>query len=219
MITMRTAILSAIAALLAGCATTDDATRATAERVLDYAQQTITPTLQESRYIAAEQAGAPLLKFGIEDLEVVTIGVFDTRRDGIETWLTASGPSFAIEDGFLRNTRGLGDDLMSSDVSQIRAAVLGRENGTVERFMTFIGPEEQTVTRSYVCDIEVRGARDLTVNTLVVNTTLVAETCTSTDQNFENLYWLRESNGKMVQSRQWASNKIGPVVMRDGPNR
>lgn len=218
---MRKAILPVIAACLAACSPGDNQTGnqagAMAQRMLNVGQPAIAANMQSARYIALMTAGAPAIKIGIEDLDLVSLAVRDTQRGGVQTWLTDTGKSIALEDGFLRNTRGLGDDLMSSQVAQTKAAVLARRGGIVTRFMAFIGPEMQTVTRSYVCDIDVRGPRDLTVNGQLVKTTLVGETCDSTTQNFENLYWLRTRDGSMVQSRQWAGDLTGPLVMRDGP--
>lgn len=218
MITVRaTLVLPILAAFLAACGASESPQATYLKKLASGAPETAA-SMQIQRFAIAGQAGAPQMKFGVEELEIVTIAVMDTKRAGVETWLMNTGEAVAIQDGFLRNTRGFGDDLMSADISQTRAAVLNRRNGTVQRAMTFLGGEQQTVTQSYVCDIDVRGARELTVNTKAVPTTLVAETCRGNGQEFENLYWLRKSNGKMVQSRQWASNKTGPVVMRDGSN-
>lgn len=216
---MRKMPLLFIAILLAACSTGADNATSTTERLLSVVQPNSATNRQSARFAALTTAGAPLIKLGIEDLNLVSLAVLDTQRDGVQTWLTDTGKSVALEDGFLRNTRGLSDDLMSSQIAQTKRAVLARRNATTTRFMSFLGSDMQTATRSYVCDIDVRGPRDLTVNGQLVKTTLIAETCTSTIQNFENLYWLRNSNGKMVQSRQWASDLIGALVMRDGPTR
>lgn len=221
MMMIRTLISCALAlGITASCTQTDSSDTSVTEKALaTIGVQSNRAQLQDLRFAQQAQAGVPTLKFGIEDLDIVTQAVPDTMRDGIQTWLIAGGMSFSLQDGFLRSTRGLGDDLMAADIAQTRAAVLGLKAGQATRTMAYIGAEDTIEKRSFTCEITVRGPRELTINATKTATTLVAEDCSGLTGTFGNLYWVKTATGKVVQSRQWGSDRIGPIVMRIGRNQ
>ncbi len=162
------------------------------------------------------QQGAPRLQVGVLSQGAGTQVVRQTVRDGFETYVSADGASLTLDRGLLVASRGLGGDMMGSDIAQSQALIFARRAGQVNRFHTFIDGENRAERRAYVCDIAVRGARDVPFGDVSVATTLMAEDCTSQTQQFLNLYWLDRS-GRIVQSRQWAGDFSGVLTFRIVP--
>lgn len=216
---MRRILLSLVLSAVAACSPAANTSQSLTERAITMGKPQTTSMLQNLRYLKQYTNDEPQMKFGIEKTGTASLALFDLKRDGVETWLTDNGLSYALEDGFLINTRGMQDDLMSSEISETQQAVLKHQNRTVNRYTTHIGPESQTIRRHFVCEVSLRGDDDLTVNGKIVKTVVMAEACGDGAINFENLYWIRKSNNTLVQSRQWISAMVGPAVMRDGPNR
>jgi hypothetical protein len=44
---------------------------------------------------------------------------------------------------------------------------------------------------------------------------LVTEECRNAEQNFTNVYWVQTASPRIVQSRQWAGDFNGMLVVRD----
>lgn len=216
---MRHVLLSVALGAMAACSPAANNGQTLTERAVTLGKPQTTSALQSLRYLEQYTHNEPQMKFGVEKTGVASLALLDIERNGIETWLTDNGLSYALEDGFVRNTRGLQDDLMSTDIRETQDAVLKHRTQTVNRYTTHIGPETQTEKRQFVCQVVSRGDQDLTVNEKIVPTIIMTETCDDGDINFENKYWIRKSNNTVVQSRQWISPLVGPVVMRDGPNR
>ena len=220
MMKMRTFMSCALAlAVTAGCSQQTGGETSIQSRALELiASSGDKPVLQDARILQLAQSGGPQMKFGIEDLEIVSIAFQDTSRDGIQTWIVLGGFSFVEQDGIISNTRGLVDDQMSTDIAQTRAAVLGKRAGSTTRSMTFIGSEDAIVKRTFDCTITKRGARTLTFDGKDLATTLMAEDCSDPADSFTNLYWVRNATGKIVQSRQWGNPEIGAIVLRTVTN-
>ncbi len=167
-------------------------------------------------FAALAQAGAPRLQVGLLSQRAGTVVVRDTVRDGYATWVSQDGASLTLNRGMLVATRGLGGDMLGSDVSEPLAIVLQRSPGRVTRFHTFLDGENRPVRRAYICDIEDRGPRELTFGAATLQTRLIGEDCASQDQTFLNLYWI-DGTGQIVQSRQWAGDFAGILTFRIVP--
>lgn len=208
-----------IFSITAGCTQNNDGNTSMAKKALiAFGVQTEQARLQNQRFAQLVKAGAPTMTFGVENTGTVRRAVADTTRAGIQTWLI-NGGSFSTQDGFLRSTRGAGDDLMAADIEQTRAMVLGLRAGQATRTMAYVGAEDAIETLSFDCEITKRGAREISINGAKIMTTLMAEDCGGSKGTFGNLYWVMNATGQMVQSRQWGSNLIGPIVMRIDPNQ
>lgn len=215
---MRSLLIPALLGLVAACAPQEKSSETLVDRALSFGKEGSTPVLQSIRFLAQATNDAPRLKGGIESTGIPSLAVLDTTRNGVETWLLEGGLSFALRDGVMQNTRGLKDDLMSADTSQTNAAINALRDTTVQRKMAFIGPETQTIVRTFTCEIENYGEQFATLETGPVPAIVMAETCSDATTTFENLYWLRKTDRRVVQSRQWVSDFIGPIVLRDEPN-
>lgn len=168
----------------------------------------------EPRAQSLYKAGAPQMQVGIPKTGKNGTLILETRRDGIETWLSGDGATLILDHGMLRGTRGFGVGLLASDVAQSSALVHGRRKGRASRFHTFLTGTDKAVTRSYVCRIESRGARTVDLSSGTVPARLMAETCRNPEQEFTNLYWVADGDGRIVQSRQWMGDYLGHVSLR-----
>ena len=169
------------------------------------------------RFQALLSQQPPVLQVALLDLELSSNVLLESRRDGIETWLTPDGAAFILDRGMLVGTRGFGEGLLASDVSEPLAAVVQGREGLTERFHTYLTGDDDTVTRTYRCLIENRGSRDVTIQGASVPTRLMAEDCRSLDQAFVNLYWVREGDGRFVQTRQWSGEFLGVILTKVVP--
>lgn len=123
------------------------------------------------------------------------------RRGDVTVWQTRDGITLSLRQGVLIGTRGLGDDLMSADVTELLALLRARAGeGPVTHIRTSLDGEDRTVFRSYQCK---RGAvtRDGELRRVEL-------LCISSRDRFSNTYWLTEA-GAVVRSRQWISPSLG----------
>lgn len=58
------------------------------------------------------------------------------------------------------------------------------QTGTAHRFHTYLNGNNETATRTYICQIENRGPRTATIGGIATDTRLMAEECQSLDQQF-----------------------------------
>ncbi|MEP4196170.1 MAG: YjbF family lipoprotein [Aliishimia sp.] len=119
-------------------------------------------------------------------------------------WSTLNEIQFTFRDGVLSSTRGLGGDLISSDLDEVVPAVRGARSQAT-RVHRYLDGEDQIVARAFICTYERTGGQRVSTVTRSFNTTLVTETCNSTDQTIENQYWI-DGAGIVRKSKQW----VGP---------
>lgn len=161
------------------------------------------------------QLGAPALFASIRDRNQLATFMRRTRRNDVESWISASNVSLDFKSGLLIGSRGLGGDLMSADVTQPIAMILAGQEGFSKRFHSYLNGEDQIVTRSYVCEIKSRGARDVDLGKAIVSTRLIQEKCRNGSQSFQNLYWVDLRRQSIAQSRQWLSDDVGGIALRN----
>ena len=104
--------------------------------------------------------------------------------------------------GVLTNTRGLGNDLMSSDIAESLALIRGRRAGTAERRMRYLDGEDKTFTYTFRCTVSVGGSESYSSGRISTGVTTVTEECSAASRNFRNTYKV-DGSGEVVASRQW----------------
>ena len=203
-------ILSAVL-ILTGCSTTDDS--------FDVVRSTLLPNQQDfdTRFQFAAGQGARQLKLALLEFDAGSIILFDSSRDGIDTWITADGGTVMTQDQMIVGMRGFGAGLMAADVEQPLAMLHAGRQGITERFQTFLTGNDEIVTRTYRCQIVDQGRQEIVIGTTPVNARLFSEDCSSLDQSFQNLYWLSPSNNRIVQTSQWTGEFIGMVATQVVP--
>ncbi|WPZ23574.1 YjbF family lipoprotein (plasmid) [Sulfitobacter faviae] len=118
------------------------------------------------------------------------------NRDA-ETYFTPDNISLSVKEGVLVGTRGLGFDLMSSDVAEVLSGL--RHGGQAVRVHRYLDGEDQIVIKSYICDYS--------------GNAQITENCYGKDHSFKNSYQM--SGGKVVASRQWIGPDLGYIRLED----
>ena len=169
------------------------------------------------RFIALLQTEAPTLQVGFLDLET-NGNLLLERQDGeFSYWLSPDGAHLVLQSGMLHSTRGLGEGLLASELSEPLALVRATRTGASDRFHTYLDGNDFAITRTYRCIVENRGARQIDLLGQETATVLMRESCNSLDQEFVNLYWVVPASGTIVLSRQWAGPELGRVSTRVVP--
>ena len=130
------------------------------------------------------------------------------RNHDVTVWQTLDGITLTLHDGVLTQTRGLGNDLMTGDVTNTLAMLRGAQGGGYyPQFRSYLDGEDRTVFRTYQCRRSGQTARTVTVDGTELDLRRIAETCTSPRHSFTNIYWLN-GRGDVMKSRQWINPDI-----------
>lgn len=156
--------------------------------------------------VAPQPIGPERLRVSLPSLATTATLAPVARRDDITVWQTLDGITLTLRGGLLIATRGLGNDLMSSDVTDNLAMLAGNTgNEYYPQIRSYLDGEDRTVFRASQC----RRNGQQQVQTLVDGErrmlTRIEETCLSPNQRVTNSYWVDQS-GVVLKSRQW----IGP---------
>ncbi|SLN66108.1 hypothetical protein ROA7023_03130 [Roseisalinus antarcticus] len=171
----------------------------------------------DPRYQALVRGGAKPLQVGLVERDAQLIVALESEMNGIETYRSFEGVGFAFRRGMLVSVRGVVGNLMAADVSQSLALVQARRPGVSTRFHSYLTGNDETETRTYRCVIEDRGPREIQVGTAMRQTRLMAESCASLTDTFDNLYWVEASGGALLQTRQWMGPDDGAMSTRVVP--
>ncbi len=136
----------------------------------------------------------------------------DARRDAnprlVETWKSSDNALVTTRDGVVINTRGLGGDLRSSDVSAVVSGFDGHGGGG-ERRMVIARKDGIAETVTFSCDMTQLGREVLQIVDQRVSTHRMREDCVYGDVQISNEYWSETSSGRLRKSHQWISPQFG----------
>lgn len=153
-----------------------------------------------------EKAGVPVLRASIASRGSDTfLTVLDSRGD-VVTWKTRDGTTFSLRNGVLIQTRGLGPDLMSSNVPTV--GQLLKNGGTHQRQYFFLGSNDQPTRRTYDCTVTIVGSEQIVIFERAHQVTHATEDCIRPQSGkITNDFWIE---GQTVRkSRQWTSALTG----------
>lgn len=162
----------------------------------------------------AQTSRADLEAYGMSILRVVIasraadalVTVTDTKGD-VVTWSTTDGTTFALRDGVLIQTRGIGPDLMSAAAPSV--ADLRKVDGMHKRTYYFLGEDDQSNRRDYDCTMSRAGAETIEIFERQHRTIHLKETCVRAEGKITNDFWLEGS--VIRKSRQWTSPGTGYI--------
>ena len=199
------------AGLLAACSSGED--------VQQIPTSYVTPELPDPRnslreVLALRDSGAASMTISLEEREVAGVVQLRARNGKYTSWLSSDNSLIVTQDGVVTATRGLGDDLMGSEVDAVVRAVGAQSPTSLTRQHKYLDGEDRIATRSFTCEVTSRGARSISFGGKSYATTLLQERCADAKDSFQNLYWMDRSGRGIVQSRQWISPEIGPMVTR-----
>lgn len=221
--TMRGATLGlACLATIAGCTNAPDR-QVTAGTIGTSIKEAVlsrkAPEAPDAQQVAADIAkalaatDAPLILLTVPKRKQVTVMQELEENRGYDTYGTADRRSIVLRGGMLTGTRGLGHDVMSSDVAAVRALVSGRRAGAARRVMRYLDGEDLTVARVWQCEVRVGDSSRATLAQRQADVTEVSETCTGDGPGFTNTYQVGDK-GRILTSRQWHSPPVGYLSIR-----
>lgn len=154
-----------------------------------------------------EKAGVPVLRATIPSRGSDSfLTILDSRGD-VTTWKTRDGTTFALRNGILIQTRGLGPDLMSSNVPTVEQLL--QDGGTHQRQYFFLGANDQSTRRTYDCTVTVVGTEEeIEIFSRKHQVTHVTEDCVRPQSGqITNEFWIEDQ--AVRKSKQWASALTG----------
>ncbi|WP_435988427.1 YjbF family lipoprotein [Sulfitobacter sp. SH24] len=164
---------------------TGQATKAQTSQTVDNIRRQLTPEVRQ-RF-----GNNALLIARLESRDQASVLIQSGVNRDVETYVTPDGISLSLRDGVLVGTRGLGFDLMNTDVSETAISNRGR----AVRVHRYLDGESKIVIKSYICDY--RGVDP------------IVESCKGKDTQFQNSY--RVSASEIVASRQWIGPEVGYI--------
>lgn len=181
---------------------------------LDYVTHRVGNPQFDPRFVALQRTGAPILQVGFVRRQEGGSVLLERRLGAFDYWLSPDGAQIILQGGMLHGTRGLGEGLLASELSQPLAHVRGLQPGYSDRFHTYLDGNDKAVSRTYRCLFSSGGPADVAIPGKVVQTTVMYENCKSLTEEFTNIYWVSPSSRRIIQSRQWAGPFIGALSTR-----
>lgn len=208
---MNRHVLSAAALVLAACSGPGGQPTSLQEAyaVLTGDNGTVTP-----RFMALTGTPRPILQVGLPDAGTAGNMLLEARNGDFEHYLSPNAASITLNRGMLHNMFGFNEGLMATEVTEPLRLILAGQGGTADRIHTYLGGDDRTVFRTYRCVISPMGTQPVQLMNRTVTARLMREECRNADHEFTNLYWVDQTRGDIVQSRQWAGPNIGAVSTR-----
>ncbi|EAQ03081.1 hypothetical protein OB2597_13093 [Pseudooceanicola batsensis HTCC2597] len=149
----------------------------------------------------AETGNKPLLLASSQRVPVSSILTMFAQNGEVRTYMTPDQISFSLRRGILIASRGLGNDLMSADVSGVLARIRAG-SGRAVRVHTYLDGEDQLVDHRFDCAYS------------RAETGEVLERCEGPTASFTNRYTLNRAGGIAV-SVQWISPGLQSYLIED----
>lgn len=136
----------------------------------------------------------------------------DSEPGEIVVWRTDGNETVTVRGGVLIATRGLGGDLLSTEVL-LAGSGLGPAAGGERLFQIFGGNNKQT-TLAMACEVTDLGPETIEIIELRHATRHLREQCQGGGGAITNDYWIDAGRGLIWQSRQWAGPRVGYLRLR-----
>ena len=129
-----------------------------------------------------------------------------------QTWLGVDGSTVTLENGLLKATRGMGDDLMGSDISQ-EINWSDPQKVSYERRLAYLRLENTTFIEEYSCTLTDMNSME-TISRFDADFSVnhFQETCRGAAGSFVNDYYI-DMEGLVRNSRQYQGEKIGYMTI------
>ncbi|WP_222435203.1 YjbF family lipoprotein [Puniceibacterium confluentis] len=167
-------------------------------------RQTITP-----QFVA--DLDQPALFVELPDRGAQAGAVLVQDHDRRRIWATRDGVTLTLVSGVLTESRGLGGDLMSTDLSEAGLA-LGGEVESAVRIHRYLTGDNSLDAMAFVCNYRRQDRVPVVTLTGSFMAKYVSEDCVGPDIRFENRYWMT-STGAPLKSIQWVGPDIGYALI------
>jgi len=172
-----------------------------------------TPDPEKLAAAAKASFAGPIVLAQIEKTGGLTVLGEYGRNGSTRTYSTPNEQTLVLRDGILIATRGLGNDLMSSDSQAAAALITHRQGGTAARVYRYLDGEDIERPLPMRCDVSVGPTKSFDFSGTHYDTLQMDETCRAKDLSIDNNYWVT-ANGTIALSRQWIGPAIGHVTIQ-----
>lgn len=223
MIGARAAFLAAGLALVAGCGSDTGQTEKAqiAGGVVRGVVTTLMPgktkaapvdTEAMARSALASNRG-PLILATLEGQGLTTVLGLSGQNGAMRSYMTPNQQGLILRDGMLAGTRGLGHDLMSSELGAVTALVRGRRAGSADKLHRYLDGEGIERPLPLRCTVTLGANQAFEIAGTPHNGQQVKEACTGAGLRFDNNYVVNGA-GDIVLSRQWIGPQLGHVTIQ-----
>ncbi|MDT8325905.1 MAG: YjbF family lipoprotein [Roseovarius sp.] len=167
-----------------------------------------------SAQAALASTNAPLVLVSISERNVSSVMQQIETNGAYRTYGTGDRRSITFKGGMMTASRGLGEDLMSSDVDGVLALVSARKAGRVQRVHRYLDGENTITALEATCEVTPGAMGQVSVDTGQRATQNVTETCRAVHTEFQNTYMVDRGTGHILQSRQWHSPMNGYISVQ-----
>ncbi|WP_424941115.1 YjbF family lipoprotein [Aliiroseovarius sp. S253] len=130
------------------------------------------------------------------------------------TWGSAPGQGITYQRGVMSNTRGLGEDLMSSRIDAAVSAITSRRDADYTRKHYYLGDLGQTTELTLSCSLRRSGTEKVAVGEVNANAVIMKESCRKDQIAFTNIYWV-DGAGRVLKSSQWVGQRLGSLAIQN----
>lgn len=127
------------------------------------------------------------------------------------SWGISERRSLTTRNGMVTATRGLGRDVMSSDIDGVQALIAARRSGTARRVLRFIDGNNQIFEIAASCTVSNAGAADGAG--VPAGAVAMTEACVAADRSFDNRYVVA-ADGTIIRSSQWLGDYFEQTVLQ-----
>lgn len=183
-------------------------------------QRKITPSdpqvVARSLTRAMANSDGPLALLHLKRTQTTTVLRQIETNGAYRTWAaygSSDRRSLTTKGGLITATRGLGFDLMSSDVSGVLPLITGRRNGTAKRVQRYLNGENIIYEIVADCTVTRGPVQAFKMGNRSLNATKMTVRCTAPENEFTNTY-LVSGNGRILQAQQWLSPFYGHAFIQ-----
>ena len=155
--------------------------------------------------------GVPILFVEIDRGQNGTMTQYPGKGVG-QTWLGVDGSTVTLDNGLLKATRGMGDDLMGSEIS-VMIDWSDLVEVSYERRMAYLSLDNKTQINQYSCVLtDTKSMETISLFDAEFSVKHMQETCRGEAGSFVNDYYI-DTDGFVRNSRQYQGEKIGYMTI------
>jgi len=155
--------------------------------------------------------GVPILFVEIDRGQNGTLSQYPGEGLG-QTWLGVDGSTITLDNGLLKASRGMGDDLMGSEIS-LEIDWSDIEDISYERRMAYLRLDNKTLINEYTCTLtDMKRMEKINLFDADFSVNHFQETCRGAAGSFVNDYYI-DTEGLVRNSRQYQGDKIGYMTI------
>ena len=129
-----------------------------------------------------------------------------------QTWLGVDGSTITLDNGFLKATRGIGDDLMGSEIS-LEIDWNDLKEISYKRRMAYLRFDNKMLINEYSCTLkDMKNLETINLFDADFSVNHMQESCLGDAGSFVNDYYI-DTEGLVRNSRQYHGEKIGYMTI------